>query len=266
MDYLTKEEIDGLSDKIIDTTEKDIEKKEADNIAKKAWRDSFDSSEIFTTSGSHGNSASLPIEVKKELDLTAVDWVKERCQYEISDDTEFARDMNSSSFKEGLARAYERIKSNSIQDEKRSKIQPCHGEHYAKADKRIKQLENAMKVTLGVAAIVVSIKVGGVITLVDTYNTYLKSTLSEKYTSTQMKELDMPNFFEEYSDLKTSYEELKKSGEYDFLGNKKDGTGSVLPIKSEPNDLYGLNDLTGDAISDATEKRVEEIERSGRLQ
>ena len=275
MDYLTKEELDGLSDKIIDTAEKDIKSKETDDIAKRTWRESSDFSSMdFLGKGSHESMHINPLETidkeekeissKKsgELDLSGMKLVQER-HAELSGSGNSELLPSDKEFIDSILKVVDKIKANSVQDSEKTKVQPCHGEHYVSSEKKKVNFKSIVKGIAVVAILYGVVSIGSTINLIDTYNTYLKTQLRQEYTESEVKKMDLPNFIEEYSDLKTAYKELN-SDDYNLLGERKDGTSPSSEFFGSDRDAFYVNDKQADAIKSAAASELEELSKGGK--
>ncbi len=152
----------------------------------------------------------------------------------------------------------ERIKRKSIQDSNNSKRQRIHGELYRGKKVTKKKIQNTC---LAVASIAVIIAAGKGIKHIDTtstYNVVLNNTIKDELSYSESVD-----FLENYDKPKEHYEnyiealESLDDTEYDFFGNRKDGTHNEV-IKDDPGSLINYSDEEKDAIVNAVERQVEE--------
>lgn len=152
----------------------------------------------------------------------------------------------------------ERIKRKSIQDSNNSKRQRIHGELYRGKKVTKKKIQNTC---LAVASIAVIIAAGKGIKHIDTtstYNAVLNNTIKDELSYSESVD-----FLENYDKPKEHYEnyiealESLDDTEYDFFGNRKDGTHNEV-IKDDPGSLINYSDKEKDAMVNAVEDEIQE--------
>lgn len=152
----------------------------------------------------------------------------------------------------------ERIKRKSIQDSNNSKRQRIHGELYRGKKVTKKKIQNTCLAVASIAVIIAAGKGIKHIDTVDTYNTVLNNTIKDELSYSESID-----FLENYDKPKEHYEnyiealESLDDTEYDFFGNRKDGTHNEV-IKDDPGSLINYSDEEKDAIVNAVEEQVQE--------
>lgn len=117
---------------------------------------------------------------------------------------------------------YEMVEKNSVQDEKHSKEQPCHGEYYPSKLLDKNKVKAFLKVSLFAAALHICCASAKFLTIISEYGRYLKVKASQELSYDEYKEFELPSILERCINYANVYSNLNRS-DYTILGNRKDG-------------------------------------------
>ena len=170
--------------------------------------------------------------MQKELDLTTVKMANQ--QYNI-----------------------ERIRRKSIQDNNIKK-QQVYGELYRSKKITKKKLHTICVLAASATVFLASHKGLTYFETVDTYNRTLNNTVRDELSYSEsidfLENYDVPK--EHYDNYIEALESLDDT-EYDFFGNRKDGTTNDA-IPSDPDSIINLSDKSKDAIVNAVDNEIKE--------
>ncbi|MBE6147024.1 MAG: hypothetical protein E7168_01670 [Firmicutes bacterium] len=158
----------------------------------------------------------------------------------------------------------ERIMKNSIHQPHME--QRIHGEVYVgKTSAMERFIKTAIPVALGIAAIVITVKVGVAADEIDTYNNTFNQVAQESLTERQQELYEQDHdsvferieaAFEHHNQIEENKEILKATGDYDWQGNK---IGEKTEIQ-DPDALIQITQLQQDAIDMAVDEEIKEYQ------
>lgn len=120
---------------------------------------------------------------------------------------------------------------------------------------------------LGIAAVILTTKVGYAIEEVSEYNDQLEARMEQELTEKQIAAYDkdhtnpISNFFESYEEIKESKQELNPE-DYNFLGKNITDT-EMQYVSFDEDSLINLTGFSQDAIEDAVSDKIGEYKRRG---
>ena len=117
---------------------------------------------------------------------------------------------------------YELVERNSVQDEKHSKEQPCHGEYYPSRLLNKDKVKVFLKVALFAAALHICGASAKFLTIISEYGRYLNAKAIQELSYDEYKEFELPSILERCINYVNVYSNLNRS-DYTIFGNRKDG-------------------------------------------